>query len=105
MEWIQRLIVGLAVAGVSACGPVGPPPQPPPTPAPQPSPICEPGATCGCWHQPPGEDWQQLPPCPGPPPQPTPCNPLLDPGLSAPPADSDLWRGPLAGVDSVRRVE
>ena len=35
----------------------------PPPPTPDPSPICEPGATCGCWHRPPGEEWQQLPPC------------------------------------------
>ena len=42
-------------------------------PEPQPSPVCPPvGATCGCWHRPPGEEWQQLPPCTEPTPGPTP---------------------------------
>ena len=43
-----------------ACGPVKPnvPPQPP-----DPTPVCKEGATCGCWHRPPGSPWLQLPPC------------------------------------------
>lgn len=80
IEFARRVIVALALGGLApSCGPV-PSPQPPmpsPTPEPVPSPICEPGATCGCWHRPPGQDWQQLPPCstpapPGPTPGPTP---------------------------------
>ena len=38
--------------------------EPTAEPEPDPSPVCPPvGATCGCWHRPPGEEWQQLPPC------------------------------------------
>jgi len=50
----------------------------PPPPTPDPSPVCEPGATCGCWHRPPGEEWQQLPPCP-----PTPTCPATCPAGTA----------------------
>ncbi len=52
-----------------------PNPKPTPTPIPEPtvpSPICEIDQVCGCWHQPPGQDWQQLPPCPTPTPTPVP---------------------------------
>ena len=48
----------------AACGPVKPNvPPTPPTPPADPSPVCEAGATCGCWHRPPGSAWLQLPPC------------------------------------------
>ena len=84
-RWLA--VIGLLLAWgllLPSCGPIKPPkpPEPPPCvtcpagqhseggicvadpPPPDPSPVCEPGATCGCWHRPPGEDWQQLPPCP-----------------------------------------
>lgn len=59
---------------VSLLGCPGPKPTPPPTPSPEPTPICQVDEVCGCWHQPPGEGWQQLPPCPTAPPtaEPTP---------------------------------
>jgi len=51
----------------------GPGPQPTPSPEPTPpSPICEVDQICGCWHQPPGEDWQYLGDCAEPTPAPTP---------------------------------
>jgi len=80
-------LAGLLIAwglllGAPACPP--PAPQPTPTPCvtcpagqhceggvcvadpppPDPSPVCQEGETCGCWVKPPGEEWQQLPPCP-----------------------------------------
>ena len=73
IEQLRRLMVGLALAGFTSCGPVvHPQPPSPPTPPPStdPSPICPPvGAICGCYFKPPGQEWQQLPPCePVPPP-------------------------------------
>lgn len=66
---MRRAWLALGLMVLWGCPPGGSPgPQPTPTPEPAPSPICEPGATCGCWHQPPGEDWQQLPDCGAPPP-------------------------------------
>lgn len=66
---IYRLPVVLVLALGGAC------PAPSPTPSPEPTipvPVCEEGQTCSCWHRPPGEPWQQLPPCPTPGPSPTP---------------------------------
>ena len=92
MRWMA--VVGMALAGAlllgaEKCQPPNPQPTPTPCttcpagshceggvcvtdpipPTPDPSPVCEPGATCGCWHRPPGEPWQKLPDCP--PPTPT----------------------------------
>lgn len=54
----------VALAFFSGCGPVKPKPKPPePPPVATPSPVCQPGATCGCYHRPPGQDWQKLPDC------------------------------------------
>jgi hypothetical protein len=65
------ILTSLAVYGVTLAlmllvGCASPKPKPkPPTPPPvvTPSPVCQPGATCGCYHQPPGQDWQKLPDC------------------------------------------
>lgn len=62
----------------------GPTPVPTPTPEPTPtppSPQCVEGQSCGCWHKPPGEEWQQFPPCPTPTPTPVPTMP--PPAISA----------------------
>lgn len=79
---ILLLTLILAVAtmfmGADGCGGLPfpkPTPSPTATPSPEPtppSPVCVEGQTCGCWHMPPGEDWQQLPPCPTPTPTPKP---------------------------------
>ena len=94
-------LAGLLIAwglllGAPACPP--PAPQPTPTPCvtcpagqhceggvcvadpppPDPSPVCQEGETCGCWVKPPGEEWQQLPPCP-----PTPTCPATCPAGTA----------------------
>lgn len=37
-------------------------------PAVPPVKVCNPGETCGCYHRPPGQRWQQLPGCVEPPP-------------------------------------
>lgn len=66
-----RLVVLVIALPLLGCPGGGPGPQPTPTPDPVPSPICEPGATCGCWHQPPGQDWQRLPDCDQPTPPPS----------------------------------
>jgi len=49
------------------------PPHPPPTPPPEKhEPVCAPpDLVTGCWHQPPGEEWQFIP-APAPEPTPTP---------------------------------
>jgi hypothetical protein len=48
------------------------PPQPPEPPEPEPEPQCHViGATCDCYHKPPGEDWQWID-CPEPPDPPDP---------------------------------
>lgn len=66
---VPAALLALLCLGAAKCPPVPPTPTPTPTPAPPPpSPVCQPGEVCGCWHQPPGQDWQQLPPCPTPPP-------------------------------------
>lgn len=68
METIRRLVVALALAGFPACGPISipdPNPTPPPTPPPPDAhePVCSPpDLVTGCWHQPPGEGWQFIPP-------------------------------------------
>jgi len=85
VRWLPLLLILLALPfllGAGSCSwPPAPQPtpsptatpEPTPTPEPDPSPVCPPaGATCGCWHRPPGEPWQQLPPCPTPAPTPTP---------------------------------
>ena len=74
------VVLTLPLGAAKGC----PPPQPPPDPCvtcptgqhceggvcvadpppPDPSPVCQEGETCGCWVKPPGEEWQQLPPCP-----------------------------------------
>ena len=93
IEQIRRLIVGLALAGVSSCGGVGPPPGPVPTPTP--APVCMPdvpwcsdtGQTCSspsgpCKHNPTADPnhCELAAPCPpGPTPTPTP-TPTPPPG-------------------------
>lgn len=61
------LFLGLCCLGADKCEPRKPAPEPAPTPG-DPTPVCAPGASCGCWHRPPGSDWIQLPPCPTDPP-------------------------------------
>ena len=71
---MRRPLAVLSLAVLAGCWPPAPP-GPTPTPSPEPTvpaPVCQEGQTCGCWHQPPGQDWQQLPPCPTPGPTPTP---------------------------------
>lgn len=93
IEQLRRLIVGLALAGVSSCGGVGPPPGPVPTPTP--APACMPevqwcsdtGQTCSspsgpCKHNPTADPnhCELAAPCPpGPTPTPTP-TPTPPPG-------------------------
>lgn len=67
------VVVGLAfcVAAALALGgcaghvpPVTPPPTPPPVVIVH-TPVCAPPTLVnGCWHQPPGQDWQFIPPAP-----------------------------------------
>jgi len=58
-----------------------------------PDPVCEVGASCGCWHRPPGEAWQELPSCtaptPGPTAPPTPKPPTPPPTVHAPLLDDE----------------
>lgn len=65
---MKRLILSLAAALPLLAGCPTPPPPPQPPVPPPPSPVCAPGQTCGCWVQPPGQDWQKLPDCVTPPP-------------------------------------
>ena len=77
---MRFLLVPVLLAAGWCGGGTPQPTPPPPTPAPDPSPICPPvGATCGCYYMPPGQDWQQLPPCPTPTPGPVP-TPTPTPG-------------------------
>jgi hypothetical protein len=69
---MSRLFLLCAALLFAGCPRPLPPPQPTPEPPPLPSPICQPGETCGCWVQPPGEDWQKLPDCTPEEPTPTP---------------------------------
>lgn len=72
---MTKIRAALALTILAACAPVRIPPPPGPTPAPEPtppSPICTVGQTCGCFVQPPGQDWQALPPCGNPAPTPPP---------------------------------
>jgi len=96
LEQIRRFIVALAIAGwMPACGPIkppGPPTPPPPEEPATPSPVCEPpGLVTGCWHQPPGEPWQFIPPTTLPQPSGD-CSPTLDSKLGAPANDDANWR-------------
>lgn len=63
-------------------------PVPTPTPSPEPTapaPVCQEGQTCGCWHMPPGQGWQQLPPCTTPTPPPASgCVLAGEPSVSSP---------------------
>lgn len=56
----------IVMAWGCASVPVPPPVQPPPTPPPieiKHEPVCvPPGLVTGCWHQPPGQNWQFIPP-------------------------------------------
>jgi len=63
-RWVPVVLLGLLFLGAKGCPTPAPTPTPPPIP--DPAPICQPGATCGCWHHPPGEQWQKLPDCPPP---------------------------------------
>ena len=80
--------IGATLLTLAACA-GNPAPQPPPVPAPEPTPICNPGETCGCWHQPPGQDWQRLPDC-GAPPAPGGCSIDGLPGPKLETADATL---------------
>ena len=52
----------LALLGGCFGGGSPPPQPPPPPPPPDPSPVCvPPDIVTGCWHRPPGEDWQYIP--------------------------------------------
>jgi hypothetical protein len=85
----KHLLVAALLAAAMACRTA---PKPPPTP-PQPPPFVPPvseqchliGATCGCWHQPPGEEWQRIE-CPEP--------PAAEQCL-APTADDPGWGSPI----------
>lgn len=66
IELVRRVLMGLSIACLGGAGCVTHhPPAPPVVPPPvvDPSPVCQPGATCGCWHRPPGQNWQRLPDC------------------------------------------
>jgi hypothetical protein len=96
IEVIQKLMMGLAIAGVTSCSgnlPPNPLPSPSPSPTPPPEdqhqPVCSPpDLVKGCWHQPPGEDWQFIPPDPDPPSDD--CTPQLSAALM-PPLNGDGW--------------
>jgi len=98
---MKRLaIIVLAVSSASCAGivkllppPPGPPDVPgtPPTttlpgPTKDPSPVCwrDVQRACGCWHRPPGQDWQLTPACDAPPttqpPAPGACAKIAGPG-------------------------
>lgn len=93
MRWRFAWAWTIGAVLISGCRPGGQPPGPPSPPPPTPPPIehqpvCNPGDICGCWHQPPGQDWQKLD-CLAP----WTCNEDATPRVCVPPAPTPIPPG------------